>query len=792
MENMRTKPKLIFFQFRYDENIPEFLLIHKCEHVKCLSEFFDVIVIDKNCDYQQVCEKYEPDLALFESGLQLSTAHRLDIRNTRAFPEIPKLGFLNADAWSHTRAGILSDMDHWGIETFFSICTTAAEHTPEIASNLFIWPNFIDPEIFKDYNESKIVPILITGCQDPQYPWRHKVYKIVSEYYPSLVCPHGGYRSQSPVGQVMYGERYARAINASWFAPTCGTVAKEVLRKHFEIPGCKACLLTEESVALKAAGFVDMKNCVFVNEHNVIDKLAYLFQHIDELRKITDAGYGLVHSYHAMKKRNQIFQWFKLFKNLKTNQKIIQISPFEPLAIVEKSLRIENSHIYCDGLHLTLFRQADQLLWAGKYEEAERLYYKCSNYMGNMMTEPKFRIALCNLYKGNPRKALSWIAQPLQRTLMEYKAIDPDPVEWAYFIICLVCIGKLNAAIKRANQFPWLHHCELDRTRVVIQILKNNGKITPPLDDYGLKGRYSIHQLPIRNFNEWIYQLCVMLKTCGKSGAAQTLSNTFCAQSISVQQKASGSAVSIETLVKKRTGILNAWLNKSPFVYGVKVTLCRFDNPLLYAKIWSKLKRVILNYLNRLEARWRYFLPYYFSEMKNDEFFAAIQKLTRAENFRNALVIGAAVGGGSTEAFLAGVQENENMPHVFCIGRSTRRFVNLKKSLANSPVVRWYRFQSCSSENRSKRPENTVKDIKENNQIIFFDALLINGSRVMHKNTLSDDIKNEIHQAKLVFLENINSQYNYLNTDEMLRDPNFILVSHNPELRKGYAIFKRR
>jgi hypothetical protein len=791
MENMQIKPKLIFFQFRYDENVPEFLLIHKYEHVKCLSEFFDVTVIDNNCDYQRVCEKYEPDLALFESGLQLATAHRLDIRNTGAFPEIPKLGFLNADAWSDTREGILSDMEHWGIETFFSICTTAAEHTPEIAHHLFVWPNFIDPEIYKDYNESKIVPILITGCQDQQYPWRHKVYKIVSGLYPSLVCPHRGYRSRSEMGQMMYGERYARAINASWFAPTCGTVAKEVVRKHLEIPGCRTCLLTEESVALKAAGFVDMKNCVFVDEHNVTDKLAYLFQHKDELGEIIDAGFRLVHSHHTTKQRNQIFQWFKLYKNLKINQKIVQMNPFGPLEVVEKSLRIENSHIYCNGVHLALFRQADKLLWAGQYEEAEHLYYKCSNFMGNMMAEPRVRIALCNLYKGNPRKALSWIAVPLQRTLAEYKAIDPDPVEWACFIICLVCIGKLKAAVKRASQFPWLRHPELDRTRVVINILRNNDKIMPLPDGNGPKARYSIHQLPNRSFDEWIYQLCVMLKACGKYNVAQTLTNSFCKKCLSVQQKTGSSGVNIEGLVNQIPEIHKTRFNRSPLVFGMKVTLCRFNNPLLYAKVGLKLKKVILNFFHRLEVRWKLHLPYYFSEMKNDDYFVAIQRLARDENIRNALVVGAYVGGGSTEAFLAGAQENEKMASVFCLSGSRRRFVRLKKSFANFPFVKWYRLQSFFSENPPEEPEKTVKNIKEENQITYFDAVLIDGSRVIDQNSLSEEIEKEIHEAKVVILEDINAQYNYLNNDEMLKDPNYILVDHDPELRNGYAIFKK-
>ena len=105
METATAKPKLVFFQYRYDERLPAFLLIHKQEHVKCLSQFFDVTVIQEDCDYQQICDTYHPDLALFESGVNHETCQRLAIRNTRAHPDIPKLGLHHADAFCNARAG---------------------------------------------------------------------------------------------------------------------------------------------------------------------------------------------------------------------------------------------------------------------------------------------------------------------------------------------------------------------------------------------------------------------------------------------------------------------------------------------------------------------------------------------------------------------------------------------------------------------------------------------------------------------------------------------------------------
>ena len=322
------KPKLIFFQSKYADGLPEFLLTHKQEHVNCLSVFFDVTVIQNDCDYEQMCDLYQPDLALFESGVNLLTCKRPKITNVRGCEIIPKLGLLNADAWCETRSGSLSDMDQWGIETIFSISTTIAEHFPSIASHVFVWPNFVDPTVYRDYNEAKLIPALLSGATAAQYPWRRRVYKLIAEHYPSLSCPHRGYLSRSSASQVLYGAQYARTINASWVAPVCGTVAKEVVRKHFEIPACNTCLITERARNLEEAGFVDMTNCVFADESDILDKLEFLFEHPDRLRAITAAGYSLVHSRHTQQNRDQILQWFNLNKTLQCNEKIVQPGPF--------------------------------------------------------------------------------------------------------------------------------------------------------------------------------------------------------------------------------------------------------------------------------------------------------------------------------------------------------------------------------------------------------------------------------------------------------------------------------
>ena len=600
MEKIDTKPKLVFFQYKYDRNLPEFLLMHKRDHVTCLAEFFDVTVINEDCDYERICDKYKPDLTLFEGGVNHRTCRRPEITNSDACPEIPKIGLHNADAWCDARAGFLSDMEHLGIETFFAISTTAAEHLPEVAESLYIWPNFIDSAIYRDYGEAKIVPVLLTGNRRSLYPWRQRVYNLIEEYYPSLVCPHRGYGVRPPVGQIMYGEGYARAINASWFVPTCGTVAKEVVRKHFEIPGCRACLVTEKSAGLEAAGFQDMNNCVFADEDDVLDKLNYLFQNPEELQRITDAGYQLVHSRHTLGQRSQIFQWFNLYKDLNADQKIVQTNPFEPLCVVGKLSGIKNCHVISNGLHLKLLRQGDEKLWAGRYTEAEGFYLKCVNYV-QWMPEPKLRLALCNLYRGDAKRALSWIAAPIEYILGEYGAIDPDPVEWACYLTCLICLGRLREAGSNADRFPWLGHRELDRTRWVIKLLQNKGK-GPRLEEENRRCRCSIHQLPSRSVDEWFERFCVMLKACGQYDLAKTATEGRRARTVSFRE--------VQTGLSDGEDFHRPVQERSVLAFRRRGALSYFRGTQVNKKFLGKVRTGVSHLLHRLEKKWGYFLPY--------------------------------------------------------------------------------------------------------------------------------------------------------------------------------------
>lgn len=773
------KPRLAFFQCKYDENLPVFLRIHKHEHVKCLSEFFAVTVINEDCDYREVCDQYQPDLALFESGVSFPSCQRLKISNTHAHPRIPKLGFLHTDAFCWSRAGALSDMDHWGIDTFFSIATTANEHTPELISNLFVWPNFADADTYRDYGMRKSIPILFTGNNSALYPWRKRMTGLISRHYPSLIWPHPGYVTSRLVRQAPAGEDYARLLNTSGLVPACGTVAREAVRKHFEVPACKTCLITEKSPALEAAGFVDMTNCVFADEHDVLDKCAYLFQHSDELSRITDAGYQLVHSRHTLKHRNQIFQWFVLHRNLAVGDRIVQPSPFGPLTTVASASKLSNWHAESSGRHLALIRQGDARLWRGKYGEAELSYLKCTNYIP-WMPEPQLRLALCKLFQGNAKAALSWVVKPLQRTLAEYGAIDADPVEWAYYLVSLLCLGKVHEAARRSDQFPWLRHPELDRARWATSVLMGGGGATRLLLDSAAGRRFSVHQLPDRSFKEWTEQLGVMLRACGQWKSAAVVNKCLSPEVVLCQDAR-------EECGRERAGAekrLRSGRAIKPTSTGL------FKRGLAYSRARVAVKKFVRDVLHGLEIKYGYFLPYHLSRSKSDEFFRAARELTSEECIKAVLMIGAAEGRGSVEAVLAGSRANDSRPAVFCISDSTGRLDEPGRKTSASGDVRWYWLPACSDEDLQERLERTVRRIKQENGINYFDVVFIDCSK-MGDQPVGGPVDKEASRARFVLLDSINDPCNHLSYNGLLGNRDFALVDHNPDLRNGYAIFER-
>jgi hypothetical protein len=783
------KPKLVFFQNKYDDGLPDFLLTHKQEHVNCLSLFFDVLVIQHDCDYQQICDLYQPDLALFESGVNLSTCRKPRITNVRTCRTIPKLGFFNADAWCETRSRSFSEMDQWGIETFFSISATASHHMPAIANQLFVWPNFIDPTIFRDYNEAKLIPVLLSGATAAQYPWRRRIYKLIAEHYPSLWCPHRGYLSRSPAGQMLSGMRYARTINAAEVAPVCGTVAKEVVRKHFEIPACNTCLITERARNLEEAGFIDMVNCVFADEHDILDKLEVLFKQPDRLRQITSAGHQLVHSQHTHNNRDQILQWFKLNKNLGPDDKIVQINPFAPLLVLSKAPQRPSSDSVEVGTHLQLLREGDKMLWKGQVGAAESKYRRCLSYM-HQLPEARFKIALCKLHKGDAAEANARIFELIQYCISQDRAVDPDPVEWSYYIISLLCMGKLGDATNCVLEFPWLRHPELDRVCRVVHLLNPKEVSSPLTFEAPMDVRRSIHQLPERSETVWREELYSFLLVCGQLSIAEVIA-TANLKPEQFQKDRSPLAVYGPVLGDHRHEPRDPQARALLQFLGTMISSNTLDRKLAHYIGRRKLRNIntLLKRLVQQIGCHFYSVPQAHSSDKH--LVELIRELVRDLDVKTALIIGGGIADEAATAVLEGAVGSDSKPLICCVTDGRYPLATSKGAAQVLSHVKRYPVLSITkSEVGTAGIENAIHRLKCDNPIECFDLVIFAWPEIEYRLGAGSALREEMRAARLIVLADLESEYHREIHAQVLIEATHVSLDHSTT-RGNYVILEK-
>jgi hypothetical protein len=638
-----TKPHLLFFRTTQPD-LPGFIKLHLDEHTRCLSQFFKVEVISGDCDYDRVCDTYQPDLSLFESGVY---SRKHEIRNVETHPDVPKIGFLNSDAYCESRASFLVDMARWGVETFFTLSVAMAEYTPEIADRLFVWPNFVDAQLFHDYGQPKIIPVLFTGSQAKHYPWRNRISNIVSAAYPTMTCPHLGWFDQRLTFRMLQGEAYAKLLNSAHVVPTCGTIAHEVVRKHFEIPAAGACLMTERAESLLAAGFVDMGNCVFADEHDVLNKLDYLFSEPEELVRITNAGYELVHSRHTARHRNELLQWLNLHRGLAADEKIVQAGPFAALEVVANRRDVTNAYVISGGVDRELLRRGEAEQGAGNYEGAQHLYRRCLNYHF-MMREPILKLAGCALAMGRPADALESIRKLISQSLEVHLSYEPDPVEWAYFIRALLCNGELREAVRYAFEFPALRHEELARIRSALCQVSESAAHNLLVPGHS---RTSIHKEVPQSSHDWLVGLCKVLDSCGQHRLSKLLRSRE-REFQSTLKTISRISLAASARDVAEQGTINISVAQTGWSDRIR---------------WTSWSNRIRSYLRPWKQR--FFGP--------DNFSRLAQQLAEQEPVKHAYIVGSSTRRGFYKTVIRGFMANPGGPIFYSIPTSRQRSFGL-------------------------------------------------------------------------------------------------------------------
>ncbi len=187
--------------------------------------------------------------------------------------------------------------------------------------------------------------------------------------------------------------------------------------------------------------------------------------------------------------------------------------------------------------------------------------------------------------------------------------------------------------------------------------------------------------------------------------------------------------------------------------------------------------------------------------------------------------IGSSAGGGSTEAFVAGLSQNPGTPKLFCIEVSKVRFQKLRETYAAHPFVHAYNRSSVAvdefptparvsqfynevASGLRKYPleqvlewlehdvqyvreegvsAGAIETIKAEYGINAFDMVLIDGSE------FTGEVEYEkIQGARIIVLDDTNTFKCWGVRERLLADPTYDLIADDQTLRNGYAAFRKR
>jgi hypothetical protein len=479
-----------------------------------MSRFFDVHVLDAVGDYDAICDRLEPDLCVFESGVY---AGERRLANTASHPWVPKLGFLHADAFDTSRAAFIADMERWGVHSYFTTSMSMADYTPEIADRLFAWPNTVEAQVFAGPTGPRAVPVLLTGSRARHYPWRNTVGRVLEENFTTLRMPHFGWAGERGTERMAWGGDYARLLGTAVFVPTCGTMAHDLVRKHLEIPAAGACLVTERTPTVEAAGFQDMVNCVFADASDVVEKLRSLMADEPLRERITAAGTALVLGHHAAEHRDQVLQWYRIAMEHGPDTPVSQSWPDGRLTPVQGGRPQTAVRLAVGGLDRLDLAAGWAAVARGDLASAEGAFGRALNYY--FIPEAAVGMAHTALLQGKLRVAQDWVSRLLVTSFAHYAAPHPDPVFWAYQIRVHLCAGDLASAAEAARRFPALAHPELDRVRGAALLAVG---APPPRGPVPTEATPTTAPVPPRSEAEWTAELETMRAACA-GGDARSL-----------------------------------------------------------------------------------------------------------------------------------------------------------------------------------------------------------------------------------------------------------------------------
>ncbi len=456
----------VFSKSYYDKHLLPFLELQ-----------FETKTVTYRCDLGEEIEAFLPDVVFVFSPCEEQTLPTSAVmpRDYATHPQIPRAGYLIVDKHSPLHYAGYQFLRKLGCCACFCSLTVPDELTyqsPDLP--VYFAPNSwtITNEYYKDYGEEKCIAIGLFGGgffqrANKHYPWRQKIMDKIEGKTPIYHAPRIAHRELIPGSHDVRFEKYGRMLNRCRLALTCGTELHYLVCKHIEIPACRCCLITEESAILKEFGFVDMNNCVFATEDDVLEKLTYLFANPSALEKITNAGYKMVHPHiDPQTKFLSFLEWLKSYRRCSDEQKVIQERIFEFSVVNKREVdyrRIENG----PNVLRTLWEKGYQQLQNNRIEEAATSFQEALSYV-SWCPEAIIGCAIINLFTGNLQGAFGLFVANMNH-VKAHSGFDDfyDPVELAYMVVLYLCIGDTESAEKTLRLARAFHHPALAAARAL-------------------------------------------------------------------------------------------------------------------------------------------------------------------------------------------------------------------------------------------------------------------------------------------------------------------------------------
>jgi hypothetical protein len=458
---MPDKPRLLFFSGPWKHLGTRLHKSYIEPFDKLLRHFFEVVTIEGDCDYAQCVEAHRPDMALFHSGAEFIGEKFPKISNTHMYRDIPRAGYIWRDPYTPTRVPAMQYLEGIGVDQWFT--TFRAGECSSAFKGAIHVPFYVDSGLFHDYGMPKDIPVLLSGAGwagDRLYPWRTKVCRNLVRSVPVFIVPTVGNKG----GEMYTGENYARLINRCCVAPACGSVARIMLAKFFEIPACRTCLVTEDAEVVRQMGFEDGVNCLFSSgDEDIAGRITKLLSDPGELQRIIDAGYNLVHKRHGIASRSMILDWYTLWKRKGAGEVVLQTSPFAPLELADRARAEQVWARPVDNPVWNTILEGYGLILKGQGEEAKAVFER-SLEMISYGCEASTGMGLAHALCGNWADAMNGYSS-FFAFMKKMKLQSRDPVITALYCVAAAKLDNVKEAVMILSASPEARHPALDSAR---------------------------------------------------------------------------------------------------------------------------------------------------------------------------------------------------------------------------------------------------------------------------------------------------------------------------------------